>query len=192
MRIGANYLKSLSGLLAVAVFSLMMSACGVPGFADSVPALPGVPGLPGSDDELSRQSEACSEAMREAVSDQGLTDPDQINSLIGVIQSQNHGCGAPIWNPLATGDPGADECLRGILRDQVAAGAVGVPGDGTVFIGMQASDGTPTGEGCFMYHAKRGTWVASGLDHARWYMRENRCRRAPGAMIEEPDPDCVP
>ena len=173
-------------LLGFAVLAVV--GCGRLGFADAVPMIPGV-SLGG--DSLDSQSRACTEAMQGAVVSNGLTDPDDVNRLIGVIQSQNDGCGIPIWNPLATGDAGADECLRGMLRDQVTAGAMGVGGDGFMFVSMQASDGTPTGEGCFMYHAKRGTWVASGLDHARRYMEANRCRRAPGSMVAEPDPTCV-
>ena len=178
------------GVVAVLICLLAIGAlgCGSLGFADAVP---GLSGLPRGEDPLETQSRACTEAMQGAVASQGLTDSDDVNRLIEVIQSQNEGCGIPIWNPLASGDPGADECLRGLLRDQVTAGMMGVSGDGVLFLSMQASDGTPTGEGCFMYHAKRGTWVASGLDHARRYMEANRCRRAPGAMIPALDPTCV-
>ena len=178
--------------LFLAVFGALIfvavSACGTLSFDDALSSVPGLPSGSGSTDG---QAEACTQAMKDAVSIQGLADPDGVNSLISSIQSQNEGCGVPIWNPLATGDAGADECLRGMMRDQVTAGMMGYGGDGAVFVSMQASDGTPTGEGCFMYHAKRGTWVDSGLDHARWYMNENRCRRAPGSMVSEADPNCV-
>ena len=171
-----------------ALFFMFVVGCGTFAFGES---LPGVPDLPVGIGDSDGQAEACTNAMKNAVSSQGFTDPEDVNLLISAIQSQNDGCGVPIWNPLATGDAGADECLRGMLRDQVTAGMMGASGDGAVFVSMQASDGTPTGEGCFMYHAKRGTWVESGLDHARWYMGENRCRRAPGSMIDELDPSCV-
>ena len=169
----------------ICLWAIVALGCGSLGFADAVP------GLPRSEDPLETESKACTEAMQGAVASRGLMDPDDINRLIEAIQSQNEGCGIPIWNPLASGDTDADECLRGLLRDQVTAGMMGVSGDGVLFVSMHGADGTPTGEGCFMYHAKRGTWVASGLDHARRYMEANRCRRAPGAMIAEPDPTCV-
>ena len=166
---------------------LLLLACGALGAGDVLPA--GAGRLAGND-ALQQQSKACTEAMQKAVVGQGLSDADGVNELISVIQNQNEGCGVPIWNPLATGDPGADQCLRGLIQDQVAAGAMGAGGSGMIFISMQGEE-SPTGPGCFMYHARRGTWVASGLDHARWYMEQNRCRRAPGSMVAEPDPTCV-
>ena len=175
-------------VVVAALFLILVGACGTFAFGESLSSVPGS-SVGGSDTD--GQVEACTQAMQDAVSAQGFTDPEDVNQLISAIQSQNDGCGVPIWNPLATGDAGADECLRGMMRDQVTAGMMGAGGDGAVFVSMQASDGTPSGEGCFMYHAKKGTWVESGLDHARWYMEENRCRRAPGSMVEGPDVGCV-
>ena len=165
---------------------LLFAACGALGFGD---ALPSVLGVGSGGDPLQQQSEACTGALKDAVSSQGLADSESVNELISLIQSQNEGCGVPIWNPLATGDAGADECLRGIVQDQVAAGAVGAGESGMIFISMQGEGAA--GESCFMYHARRGTWVESGLDHARRYMQQNRCRRAPGSMVAALDPDCV-
>ena len=182
--------------LAIVLFALTAAGCGSLSFAD-LPEVPGVSGVPGvgvsglGGGATAELQQACTDALKGAIAERGLTDPGQVNGLIDAIQDSNEGCDVGIWNPLATGDPGADACMQGLVRDQVTAGALG-GGDGALFIQMQASDGTPDGEGCFMYHAKEGTWVNSALDHAREHMRKNRCKRAPGSMVSEPDPDCAP
>ena len=125
----------------------------------------------------SQQAKACDRLLMQHVAAEGLTTAEDVNSLIERIQDKADGCGVFIWNPLATGDPEADKCLRDMMVSTSTMGVLG--GSGGIFITHREGS---AGEGCFAYHARRGVWVGSGLDHAREFMRSKEGENAPFAL----------